>query len=169
MTGIFLLIVVGLWVWACVAMTRALLRKVPSKGGRWLVAPIAFFVLLALPVVDEIIGGFQFRALCEKNAVLHIGIANPEGRVTKFSANPANEIVPRTAITIYHTQVEYTDVNSGELVVQFHRYVAKGGVFIRTLGISEGNSPITMGRSACSPEQVRGETISRTLKFSVIN
>lgn len=169
MTGIFLFIVVGLWVWACVAMTRALLRKVPSKGGRWLVAPLAFSALLALPVADEIIGGFQFRALCEKNAVFHIGVANPEGRVTKFSANPANEIMSGTAIRIYDTGAEYTDVQSGETVVKFHEYVAKGGVFIRTLGISEGNAPITIGRPGCSPEQTRGEAVHRTLKFSVIN
>lgn len=114
-------------------------------------------------------GGFQFRALCAKNAVFRVGVDKPEGRITRFSANPANEIVPETAITIYDTGVEYTDVQSGELVVKFHRYVAKGGVFIRALGIFEDNSPITFGRPSCSPEQVRGEVVHRTLKFSGIN
>lgn len=169
MTGILLLIVVGLWVWVCVAVARALMRRLQMQPWRSLAGFTAFAALLVAPVADEIVGGFQFRALCEKNAVFRVGVENPEGRVTRFSANPANEILMGTALTIYDTGIEYIDVQSGEIVVKFHRYVAKGGIFIRSLGISENNSPITMGRPSCSPEQVRGEAVHSTLKFSVIN
>ena len=67
MTGIFLILVVGLWLWACIAMTRGLLRR--WKGRVWAMpaACVAFTALLVAPVSDEIVGGFQFRALCEKN------------------------------------------------------------------------------------------------------
>ena len=169
MTGIFLLIVFGLWLWACIAAARALLRHLRPRPWRWLIAPLAFVAMLVAPVADEIVGGFQFRKLCEKNALFRIGVENPEGRITRFSANPANEQLTGTAITIYHSGIRYTDVNTGESVVQFDDYVAKGGVFIRTLGISQGNAPITMDRASCSPEKVRGESVHRTLRFTVIN
>jgi hypothetical protein len=169
MTGIFLMIVVGLWLWACVAMTRALMRR--WKGRAWGVpaACAAFVALLVAPVADEIIGGIQFRALCQKNAVFRVGVMKPEGRITKFSSTPSNEKMPGTAITIYHSGIRYTDVRSDELVVSFDRYLAQGGLFIRTLGISENNSPITMNHPSCSPEQALGESVHRTLKFSVVD
>lgn len=169
MTGIFLLLVLGFWIWVCVVVTRALFFKPPAKTWRSLLGIMVFVALLVAPVGDEIVGGFQFRALCEKNAVLHMGVEKPEGRLAKESIGPVNEIVPGTTIPIYHTGVEYTDIKSGELVVKFDKYVAKGGLFIRTLGISESNSPITMGHHSCSPEQVRGESVHRTLKFTVAN
>ena len=169
MTGVFLLVVFGLWLWACIAVARALLRHFQPRPWRWLIAPMVFVAMLVAPVADEIVGGFQFRKLCEKNAVFRIGVDKLEGRTTKAVVQPANEIVPGTAITIYHSRFEYTDVQSGEVVVNFDEYVAKGGIFIRTLGISQGGAPITMGRPACSPQSVRGEVVNRTLKFSVIN
>jgi hypothetical protein len=169
MSGLFLVAVVGLWVWLIVKLSKAIGNSITQGLWRWPIAVLTFLVLLVLPVADEIVGGFQFRALCEKNAVFRIGVDKPEGRVTRLSINPSNEIVPGTAITIYHTGMTYTDVQSGEVVVQLDRYVAKGGIFIRTLGISQDNAPITMDRSWCSPEQARGEAVNRTLKFSVIN
>jgi hypothetical protein len=169
MTGIFLIVLVAIWLWACVAMTRAVTRRIPASAWRALTALMIFLAMLISPVIDEIVGGFQFRALCEKNAVLQIGVEHPEGRTTRFSADPTNAIVPGTVIPIYDTGVNYTDVATGERVVAFHKYVAKGGVLIQNLGISESNSPITMGRHFCSPENIRGEAIHRTLKFSVVN
>jgi hypothetical protein len=169
MSGLLFLGAVGLWVWACVAMTRWIMRRIGSKPRRLLTGVGVFVLLLVLPVADEIVGGFQFRALCEKNAVFRLGVEKPEGRITRFSADPANEVVPNTAIKIYVSGIAYTDVQSGQLVVKFHRYAAEGGIFIRTLGISQGNAPITMGSSSCSPEKKLGQTVSRTFNFSVIN
>ena len=169
MSGIFLILVVGLWLWACIAMTRGLLRR--WKGRVWAMpaACVAFTALLVAPVSDEIVGGFQFRALCEKNAVLKFGVEQPEGLVTKLVIAPTNEIVPWTAIVIRRSRFEYFEAGSDRLVVAFDRYSAKGGYFVRALGISQGNAPLTLGSPSCSPESARGEAIERTLKFSVIN
>ena len=169
MTGLLLVVVSALWVACCVALVRVLTGPMTSLPFRLPIAATLFLALLPAPVVDELVGGFQFRALCEKNANFSLGVPSAEGRTTRYSSNPTNELIPGTAIPIYDTGVLYTDVNSGEVVLSFHRYVAKGGVFIRALGISESNSPITMGRASCSPEQSRGETASRTMKFAVVN
>ena len=169
MTGLFLIAVVGLWIWLVFKVSRVIGMRVAQGWWSIPIALLIFLVLLPLPVLDEIIGRFQFRALCAKNAVFRMGVEQPEGRVTRETISPSNEVVPGTAITIYGTGIKYTDIQSGEIVVQFDRYVAKGGIFIRTLGISEGNAPITMDRPSCSPEKARGESAHRTFKFSVIN
>jgi hypothetical protein len=169
MTGLLLLAVVGVWIWVSFRITRAVARRVRPGTRRALTAWLLFPALLVLPLLDEIIGGFQFRALCARNPNFEIGVAEPQGRTTRYSASPLNEVVPRTAIRILHTRVEFTDVETGELVVRYDRYVASGGLFIRALGVSEKDSPLTIDPTWCSPEAVRGENVRRTLGFSVIN
>ena len=74
----------------------------------------------------------------------------------------------KTAHGAFHL-IRYQDVATAELVVSFERYVAKGDIFIRTLGISDGNSPITIGLQYCSPEGARSENARLTFGFTVIN
>lgn len=170
MTGLLLVAIVALWAWLAFKLGRFIGRKFADGIWATLLATLIFVVLLTLPVADEIVGGFQFRALCNENASeFRLGVSKPEGRTTRYSADPVSAVVPGTAIDIYETRVRYTDVESGEAVVEFHRYHATGGIVVRTLGISQGSAPITMGRASCSPEQARGEVVSRTLKFSVVN
>jgi len=169
MAGLLLLSIFIAWLLATLWLSKRATQTMAISWKRHAARIGLLTILLPLPLVDEIIGGFQFRALCEKNAVFQMGVSNPEGRVTKYVGDPVNELVPGTAIRIYHTHVKYVDVHSGETIVQFDRYAAKGGIFIQTLGISEGNAPITMGRHSCSPEHERGEVAHRTLNFSVIN
>ena len=169
MTGIFLLLVIGAWLGVAIVLTKVLTRRLRPGAMRGSAGAVLFVGLLVLPVLDEVIGGFQFRALCAKSPSFRVGVDKPEGRSTRVSFQPANELVAGTTIPIYHSRIDYTDVKTGELVVSFDEYVAKGGLLIRALGISESNAPLTLGRPACSPQTVRGESVKRTLKFSVIN
>lgn len=169
MTGFFLFAVIGVWVWICLRITRLLFRSYPDRPRRKWLSRSVLALLLLLPVADEIVGGFQFRALCNENAKFRLGVSNPEGRVARIVIDPSNEVVKNTAITIFHSNVSYFDVSTNEMIVVFDRYVAKGGVFIRLLGISEKNAPITMNSSFCSPTNEQGESAKDAFKFSVIN
>ena len=148
-------------------MAHAITWRISSTALRATAAIVVFSALLVLPVLDEIIGVSQFSQLCQKGASFRIGVEQTEGRSTKFSASPSNSLVDGTAIPMYHTHVRYTDIRTGETVVEFDRYVAKGGLLIQALGISEGNSPLLIGRPHCSPEL--GVAVHRTLKFNVVN
>lgn len=151
MTGLLLLAVVGLWVWACVAITRVVLRQVKSPPSRWLGAPTLFTALLILPLVDEIVGGFQFRALCEKGAVLKIDAEKAKGRTVRVVIQPSNEVVPGQALRTLHSHLSYRIVDSEEEIARYDTYVVNGGWFIRALGISETNSPLLIGAPYCGP------------------
>lgn len=154
MTGLFLLVVVLAWLVAVVFLTNWLMKRlsIKPKPVRAAMAMMMFVVLLPLPVADEIVGGFQYRALCEKNAVLRIDETKAEGRTVKVVIDPSNEILPGTAITIYHSHMSFVDLNTSEEIASYDSYVAKGGWFIRMLGISEKNAPLTIGLPGCSPE-----------------
>lgn len=167
MTGLFLLAVVGLWVWVSLGITRAVLRRVPSPPWRWLVAPTLFTTLLTLPLVDEIVGGFQFRALCEKGAVLKIDTNMVRGKTIRLVIQPSNQVLPDQALRILRSRYSYQVAETGLEVASLETYEVGGGWFIRTLGISNNNSPLTIGSPACSPPD-RG-LLDKKYEFTLIN
>jgi hypothetical protein len=71
MTGILLFSVIGLW-FAFVKwwLMPRLMDRVPSSVPEKVFYPVVFAILLAAPVADEIVGGFQFPALCRQGAVV---------------------------------------------------------------------------------------------------
>lgn len=169
MTGLFLIVVVFAWLVAVVFLTSWLMKRVSimQKPVRMAVALLIFVLLLPLPVADEIIGGYQFRELCRQGAVLRIDAEKAKGRTVKVVIEPSNEILPRTAITIYHSHLSFQDFKTGEEIASYDTYVAKGGWFIRMLGISGGNAPITIGLPGCIPEN--SQSFRKQYGITVIN
>lgn len=152
MTGLYLLAVLAILVAVAVLVARRIARPIRNtwlRMGATALLTVAFMTLL---VADELIGGYQFSQLCQKNAVLRIDPEKARGRTVRVENDPLNAVVPWTPITIYHSRVLFRDVKTNEQVADYDWYTAKGGWFIRMLGISEGNAPITIGLPGCSPK-----------------
>ena len=142
MTGILLLVVVGFWIWASVQLTSLLLRRISSRMLRRVVAPAVFVALLVLPVLDEVIGRFQFRALCEDNAVLRINADEVKGKTVRLEIKPSNEVLLGQWLTTYHTRIGFRDTDSDREIGSYSSYVVKGGScrkFYRFLMTAAGN------------------------------
>lgn len=170
MTGLLLLLVAGLWLVVVVFVSRWVGSLAKAPWRRAVVGGLAFALLLPLPLLDEIVGGYQFRSLCRANASEYrLGVPDPEGRTAKVVVDPSNRYISGKNLRIRHSRVTYLDAKTGEEILSFDRYVAEGGVLIRTLGISESNSPLTVGRPSCSPEQIKRESASRTYKLNTVN
>jgi hypothetical protein len=166
MSGLLFYAALGLWLWLVFSVSRWIGRRVSAPRWQTPATAAAFCLLLVLPVTDEIIGGFQFRALCRENASeFRLGVKNPEGRTTKLTINPSNHYLLGKAIPIRHSHYEYHDIATGEMVMAYDRYVATGGRLISAIWSSD--KPILIDASACSPE--RGQAAHITLKFNVLN
>lgn len=152
MTGILLLAVVGLWLALVGGLTRLITRQITSKNLRRLIGTAFVLLVTPLPVADEIVGGFQFRALCQEGATLKIDPQKARGRAVRVVITPSNELLPSTAIPIRHSHTSFQDVATGEEIAQYDDYDAKGGWLIHSLGISEGNAPLVIGSSGCIPQ-----------------
>ena len=140
MTGILLLIVVGAWLWVCIVIARGLMRRLGTNPWRWLLGPVVFATLLIAPVADEIVGGIQFKAMCEREAVLKIDAEKVRGRTLKqvgVQSFPAN-----TVLRIERWQNSFVEAKSGEEMASYVWLRASGGWLIRALQISEGNAPL---------------------------
>jgi hypothetical protein len=158
MIGIFFFTVLGLWLWVCLALARALMRRLGRRPWRYFVGLAAFIVLLVAPVADEIAGGMQFRALCEREAVLTIDAEKVRGRTLKrFGVKlPAVDAV----VDIERWRESFVDAISGEELISFVWLRVSGGRFVRALHISEGNEPLLIHPSTCDPgRSVRWEKV----------
>ncbi len=166
MSGLYLLAVLAILGVAAVLVAHRIARPIRNtwlRIGATVLLTVAFMALL---VVDELIGGYQFRQLCKKNAVLRIDPEKARGRTVKVVIDPSNEIVPWSPITIYHSHESFRDRATNEEIASNDWYVAKGGWFIRMLGISEGNAPITIGLPACSPP-LGGRAVAEAYGFAL--
>lgn len=125
-------------------------------------------LMLLLPLADEIVGAFQFNALCKANAVLKIDAEKAKGNTVRSIITPAksDEVIRGTALTIYYSHFSFVDVSSEEKLAEFDRYAAKGGWFVHALGISNSNSPIFIQPAGCSPRMASSD-IAKKYEFTL--
>jgi hypothetical protein len=153
MIGLLFLGLIGLWIWMAAKLSRWIGGRV--AGGRWRkpIAAVFFVSLLVLPLADEIVGGFQFRALCKEKAVLKLNVdeASLKGKTARDVVEPFNKDVEGTAVTISYSHYSYRDVEDGKELLNFAIFRAKGGWLVRTLSGQSDMTPLTFNRSTCSP------------------
>lgn len=154
MTGIYLLFVAALWLAFVIWFSKTVTKKLPMDTWRVPVAIVVFAAVLPLPLIDEIIGGRQFEQLCKDNAEIQVNRLTAVGKTVYLAQTPDVEI-KGTWVRVVLQPRRFVDATTGELVVGYNELIAAGGLFIRTLGISEGGMPLTF-RGTCVPENRPG-------------
>lgn len=149
MTGLLVLALFGLWVWAVFKFGRWVGGQVQGGRWRWPIAALVLAALLPLPVIDEIIGGFQFKAMCNKRAVLEVSAGDLRGKVlTRASRQsfPAGSI-----LRIEQWDVRYADPNSNIEAIRYSWLRVSGGWLVRSMMFSDGANPLLIDPSTCQP------------------
>jgi hypothetical protein len=150
MEGLFFLGVVLVWVVLCAWLARRIWRLLPDRPWRSRLTFLIFVALVPMLVIDEIVAAPQFARLCREQARLVLDDPAPSGKTVWFGKG-THEVVSiwplRATVSGYH----YVDVKSSLPTYHYHDVQAKGGFFIRTLGIAH-SSPLVFGRSCGPPE-----------------
>ncbi len=167
MSGIFFFGVIATWGALAFLVANRVTRLVQPRLLGVGLGALSFVALMILTVADEIVGGYQFRALCRESVALRIDAEKAKGRTVRVVFEPLNEMLPGKAIAIFHSHKSYRDVVTNEEIASNEWYFAKGGWFIRLLGVSETNDPITFGPSACYPSMVP-QAIAETYGITLI-
>lgn len=98
MGGLILLFIIVLWVIAVKKLTTFLSGWIPAYKYSSMLKVLLFVFLLVMPFMDEIIGGFQFRALCKAEAVAAYDEAKVRGKTVKYKSREVihytNTILP---------------------------------------------------------------------------
>jgi hypothetical protein len=147
--GILLLPVVILWPIAALLVTWGIVSKINNEIRSAAAAIFLFPAILLAPILDDIVGGMQFRALCEEKSVIKVDKSRAAGRTVYLAGGPTVS-VSDVVVPITEVQFRYADVETNEVLFSYSILRAKGGWLIRALGILDTDSPITFPRS-CGP------------------
>jgi hypothetical protein len=148
MTG---LLVIGAVVWLAIALFLAsfIARRLFKKSWQPLIALALIIVLVPLPLIDEIVGGMQFRQLCKQHSLIRMNPVTAPGRTVYLADLPDVEIVG-TWVRVVSKPWQFVDVKTGEPVVSYYTLHASGGWLIHALPVSDGSAPLTFS-GFCAP------------------
>ncbi|MBC3919662.1 hypothetical protein H8L32_19455 [Undibacterium sp. CY18W] len=150
MGGLIIIFVILIWVTGLMFFIELITRKFADKWWRLVVATPIFFVLLLLPIADEIIGKRQFEKMCEEQSKVVVDVVMAKGRIVQFDRSPLK--YPRdTAIPITILPKRYVDVETGELVFHYNIVTASGGFLSRFLSLTEDPQPFIF-TAFCRPD-----------------
>ncbi len=150
MAGLLFLIILGLWFWGALSLAKLSTRRMQASGLRKLTTVFATVFFFLLPLADEIVGGFQFRALCEQAEAARSNGQRIAGKTVRADVSPSNKDIEGSPIRIYHSHVIYRDVETGEALADYKHYVAEGGWFIRFISLGYFKDPIAIHPKSCS-------------------
>lgn len=167
MIGIFFFFLVAVWFFFTWWLTLFLTRRMESGPKTTVVECLLFLILLVLPLIDEIVGGIQFAQLCKANSTVQFDRMKAAGK-TVYLSDVEDINVKGTWVPIRLQPWRYIDAVTGEPIVTFNILHATGGWLIRTLGIFEGNAPISFN-SYCAPGGSRAYVYDLFRKLNIKN
>jgi hypothetical protein len=155
MTLLLLLGLLAGWVMLDVSVCFYIDKKFKNRWISWPFVMILFPAILVFPVSDELIAKRKFDKLCaEEEAAFKPVIVNAENRDLRMVLDSPNGKVTDDPILIEFGENLYVDLATGEELIRFKSYRLIGGRLIHFLGVSNSNSPLTIGNSSCSPKAV---------------
>jgi hypothetical protein len=164
MGGLILLFILCAWGYASYSLAILIAQPIKNpeiKTG----VNIALLVLIFIaPVADDIIGGFQFRALCSESAVLVVDEERARGK-TVTSQNIESKKHDEYFVPIVESYESYKAVGSNETIISWNVFRAQGGLLSRSLGLFQSSKPYTFTGVCTSPKWKN--TIFSDLKITV--
>jgi putative copper export protein len=146
MTGLLFLGVVALWFFAAKWLAQRIGNLLPDRPWRVVAKVLIFALLLPLPLIDEIVGGWQFNRLCEAN-VVRVNKETARGKTVYVSISSSIKL-PATWINVRKMSFSYIDRHTGEVVAAFDQLHAEGGHLFP--GFDSGHDPLTF-KGECHP------------------
>lgn len=149
---ISLLLVLGLIVWGVFSAHVARWVSAQFEGVVLSVAVgLGVFVLmLVIPFVDELIGGWQFKSLCDRNRVVFYPERVGSGLVYRDDAESYRRRVSGTWVKVWRTPYVLRAKETGDAVLVYQHLVAEGGLLLP--GFDSGNDPTTFSGRCVSAE-----------------
>ena len=138
MGGLIFLAALAFCLWACVWVANKLGSLIPHLAWRAAVKALIFIALLASPFVDEVIGKYQFEALCKANGIEGADVSKARGKRVKGEYG-GRRLVGSTIMPIEERDLLFRNADNNELLFQYKNYYAFGGWLMRYTPLSMGS------------------------------
>lgn len=166
MTGLLLIAVFLGWLVLSLLVVRYFAGYINNPVLRWFGCFFAFAFLMIAPVLDEVVGGWQFSRLCEKYTKVYVNEERAKGRKVFYVRRGEDRFLDGVAVKVRIDPIVFADSETGEVLVKYNELHAQGGWLIRFLGISESNSPLLFD-AGCAPFDQ--DMILENLNIEVVN
>lgn len=153
MTGFLLIGALLLWVWLCRMGSHAVTDRLFSgHPHRLLIDRMMFLLLLPLILLDEIIAAPQFFVLCREQAVLVRDATDLASRRVRYSG-VTSRVGPVWPLDSTIRKWSFVDAATGTPLFHYQTVEVEGGIFVRALGVFEGNGPLLFCSGLCAPSE----------------
>jgi len=146
MSGLFLVFIFGMWLTIVFGVIIYVTPKIVKPMWQFFFAIAIFFILIPLPLVDEIIGKWQFEKLCAENSTVHFDRETAIGR-TVYLEKVIRENIDNDWMKLRSAQWRFVDEKNGELVLSYKVFSAER----KWLRLSESGYPFTFS-GVCQPQ-----------------
>ena len=147
---------------------RFVVRMVPNPKWKDPVMVGLTLVLLAAPFVDELIGKYQFEALCKANGIKSADLSKARGKRVKVTYGE-RQLVSGVIMPIMESNVLFRDADSDEVLIQHKNYYAMGGWLMRFTPLSMGSNHPMLFVGGCPIDYVDRDAIFLKKKITLIN
>jgi hypothetical protein len=163
MTGLYLLLVLGLWTVLCWQLASRLGRTLPHRYARAAVTGAAMICLLPLPLADEIYSLPAVQRICSANADLVVFDRQMSGKTVWFMGTK------RTSRKVgmlrgVEARSDFVIAVTEEPAFQYTSLTVEGGWLMRTLGLTQTPAPLLF-EGHCQPKNL--EQQRRQLNINV--
>jgi hypothetical protein len=164
MIGFLVLFVAIIWFIAAAFLAQFITRKLPWNWWGMPARVLLFIALLMLPLIDEIVGKWQFEQLCKSHGEIIVDATNTKGRTIWFGESQRTQI-SLNMIQGTLAKRSFVDAKTHEPIYHYYRLEARSGWFIRAIGFT-GEKPLLFN-GFCQPKNI--ETIDTQLGLTRIN
>lgn len=148
MSGLILLFALGLCFWLGGMLVRWVGQVVPNPKWKGPVKVALGLALIASPFVDEVIGMYQFNALCKANGIESADVSKARGKRVVRDQTRFEQLHGQIMPMQFNNEI-YRDAESGVILIKFKNYYADGGWAMRYLLNFNGSSPILFSGNTC--------------------
>jgi hypothetical protein len=140
------------------------------RSGRWRpLVRIAIVVgVFPLMVVDEIIGKYQFEALCKGSGIENVDVSKARGKRVKLEV-VESKLLKWTMVPIKERERLYKDADTGEVLIYHKRYVSSGGWLMRYTPLSMGWPRPILFYGSCGDNYSASKNIFSINNITLIN
>ncbi|ODS23436.1 hypothetical protein AB835_08725 [Candidatus Endobugula sertula] len=162
MAGLIFFTVIGVWFFLVLAFVAWVVKKLPDKWWKVPIITVLFFVILILPIMDEVVGGIYFLQLCRKNATIIIDSEKTSG-ITIWYGGREQENIELSTLPIKKIKISYVEAYKKTPIYHYYRIEIGSGWLSHILGFG---SPMLFS-GVCQPENL--EEIDSQLGTKKIN
>lgn len=168
MSGLILLLVLIACAWTGVWLVRFVGRTIPNAKWKKPAMVGLSLLLLTAPFVDEVIGMYQFNALCKANGIEGADVSKARGKRVRLevgSTRPLSGVIMPGAVEDWF----YKDASSNEIVIQHKGYFAFGGWLMRYTPLSMGSRHPMLFSGGCPIDYVNRNAIFSANNITLVN